>query len=260
MIERMARFGYVAKGFLYAMIGALAAAAAIGAGGKTTDTRGAMSTVMSAPFGRFLLFAMAIGLVGYAGWRVTQGLLDPERHGDGARALLLRASFVVRGLIHAGLAYTAIRLAAHAPVTGGANANADDWTATAFHLPGGGSVVWLVALSFAGFGLWQIFRAATSKLSDQLDSHAASAEAGKWVIAVSRFGIAARGFVFIAIGILFARAAKQHDPSEAGGIAEALRTLAGLGRWPFAAIALGLIAYGVYQFLNARYRRIITPR
>jgi hypothetical protein len=32
--------------------------------------------------------------------------------------------------------------------------------------------------------------------------------------------------------------------------------LEGIGRWPFAAVALGLIAYGVYELVNARYRRI----
>ena len=83
-----------------------------------------------------------------------------------------------------------------------------------------------------------------------------AAEAGRWVVGVSRFGIAARGVVFIAIGWLFLRAATRHDPSEAGGIAEALQTLRDLGRWPFAAIAIGLIAYAGYQVVNARYRRI----
>jgi hypothetical protein len=260
MIERLARFGYVSKGLLYATIGGLAAAAAAGSGGDTTDTRGAMTTVLSAPFGRFLLAAMAIGLLGYAAWRLAQGIVDPEHRGNDAKALALRISFVLRGLVHAGLAYSAIRLATyHAPQSGGANAKADHWTARAFHLPGGEWLVWIAALSFAGFGAYQIYRAAADKLSEQLDTGAASADVGRWVVVVARFGIAARGLVFVAIGFLFARAAKQHDPSEAGGIAEALRSLEGLGRWPFAAIALGLVAYGGYQLINARYRRIEAP-
>ena len=72
----------------------------------------------------------------------------------------------------------------------------------------------------------------------------------------SRFGIAARGVVFVAIAFLLARAAARHDPTGAGGLGDALGTLARLGRWPSAAIALGLVAYGVYQLVNARYRRI----
>ena len=52
------------------------------------------------------------------------------------------------------------------------------------------------------------------------------------------------------------RAAAPHDPGQAGGVRESLLTLAGIGRWALAAAALGLIAYGVYQLVEARYRRI----
>ena len=76
------------------------------------------------------------------------------------------------------------------------------------------------------------------------------------MIGVSRFGIATRGIVFIAIAWPVMRAAREHDPSEADGVRDALGTLQYLGQWPFAAIAVGLIAYGGYQLLNARYRRI----
>jgi hypothetical protein len=69
-------------------------------------------------------------------------------------------------------------------------------------------------------------------------------------------GIASRGIVFIAIGWLLASAARGHDPARAGGIAAGLNRLAMLGRLPLAAIGTGLIAYGVYQLLNARYRAV----
>ena len=76
------------------------------------------------------------------------------------------------------------------------------------------------------------------------------------MVAVSRFGIAARGLVFIAIAWLLGRAAADHDPSKAGGIGDALATLAQLGPIPYAAIGAGLIAYALYELLNARYRRV----
>jgi hypothetical protein len=50
-IERLARVGYTAKGILYITIGYLAAEAALGAGGRVTDTRGALSEVKSATLG-----------------------------------------------------------------------------------------------------------------------------------------------------------------------------------------------------------------
>jgi len=56
--------------------------------------------------------------------------------------------------------------------------------------------------------------------------------------------------------LLFFHAFREHDPAKAGGLADALNEVARLGQWPFVATAAGLIAYGAYQLLSARYRRI----
>jgi hypothetical protein len=78
----------------------------------------------------------------------------------------------------------------------------------------------------------------------------------RFVIGASRFGIAARGIVFGTIGVLLARAIQNHDPRQARGVKQAMLELFSFGRWPFLFVATGLIAYGVYQLINARYRRI----
>jgi Mn2+/Fe2+ NRAMP family transporter len=65
-----------------------------------------------------------------------------------------------------------------------------------------------------------------------------------------------RGIVFIMVALLLAGAALRQSPTRAGGIDDALQSLSALGKWPFTAIAVGLIAYGAYELLNARYRRI----
>ena len=81
-----------------------------------------------------------------------------------------------------------------------------------------------------------------------------------WAVRVSRFGIAARGVVFGVIGVLFVNAALHANPQEAGGVSDALRTLRQqpYGVWILAVIGIGLVAYGVYEFVRARYRRIET--
>ncbi|MEA2725075.1 MAG: hypothetical protein QOH59_2846 [Gemmatimonadales bacterium] len=73
---------------------------------------------------------------------------------------------------------------------------------------------------------------------------------------MSRFGIAARGVVFCLIGFFLARAASRHDAAQVGGIRESLGMIAYFGRWPLVVVALGLAAYGIYELVNARYRRI----
>jgi len=255
-VERLARVGYAAKAVLYGTVGLLAARAALGHGGRTTDQRGAMAAVVAAPFGRALLAVIAVGLLGYAVWRVIEAVFDPERHGGDAKGIALRASFVARGVVHAALAVSAARLALRGGGAAEGGARTEGWTARALELPAGELLVWAAAAILAGYGAWQLWRAAAAKLSKRLDLGRMSAEAGRWVIGVSRAGIAARGVVFVAIALLFARAASRHSASEAGGVADGLRELARLGRLPLAAIAFGLVAYGVYELLNARYRRI----
>ena len=73
--EWLSRAGFVARATIYAIIGVLAFKVAIGAGGKLTNQHGAMSTVANQPFGTFLLTVLAIGLGGYALWRLFRAAL-----------------------------------------------------------------------------------------------------------------------------------------------------------------------------------------
>ncbi len=100
-IERLARFGYLAYGVVYVLVGFLAVQAAIG-GGKTASQEGALSTVLRAPLGKVLLGLIVVGLLGYAMWRLIQGVRDPENEGKDARGIVKRADHVVNGLFHGG--------------------------------------------------------------------------------------------------------------------------------------------------------------
>jgi hypothetical protein len=253
-VERLARIGYAAKAVLYITVGLLAAQAGLGRGGRTVDTQGALRVVHHATFGRVALIVVAAGLLGYAIWRIVEGLVDPDRRGTDAKGLALRATFVGRGVLYGALGITALRLAARER-PGPHYDQTPHWTEVALELPAGDLLVWLAALAIGGYGFYQLYRAYASKLSRQLTL----GELGTtmhWVVGVSRFGIAARGVVFCLIGFLMARAAARHDAAQAGGLRKSMGLLAGIGRWPFVVVALGLVAYGVYELVNARYRRI----
>ena len=170
------------------------------------------------------------------------------------RALALRGGYAVRGAAHGALALAAFRLG-----TGhgdGGSHGPDAWTARVFTLPAGEALVWIAALGVAGYGAYQLYRAWQAKLGRHLALSRVSARTGALLVAVCRFGLAARGAVFLLIGFFLGQAAARHDPHQAGGVRESLLTLAGIGRWALGAVALGLIAYGVYQLVEARYRRI----
>jgi Domain of Unknown Function (DUF1206) len=261
-IEGLARVGFLAKGVLYMVIGSLALQVAARAGGRLTGTRGALTTVLRQPFGHTLLLVAAIGLLGYAAWRVLQGLFDPDRRGDDWRGLAIRASFVARGVVHAALGWQAFRL--YRGLSGSSGTSEREVAAEAFQWPLGDWVVVLAGLGLIGFAAQQIYAAITCRLERNLDVEEMRREAGEWAVGLSRFGVAARALVFAVLGWKIVVAGWSHDPSEVGSMASSLRTLAGqpgeLGRWLFSVTAAGFVAYGFYEIIHARYLHIRRVR
>jgi len=255
-ITRLARLGYAAKAVLYTLVGVLAFGVGRGTGGRTTGSRGALITILSAPFGRVLLGLIAAGLIGYAVWRVVEGITDPDRRGSDLKGLALRGSFIGRGLLHGLLGISAARVALGGVSGGDDGQTAERWSARILDAPGGEAMLMGVGLALIGFSLYQLYRAFASKIGRRIDLTAMSPGAARWAVIVSRFGIAARGLIFGLMGAAVFRAARQQDASEAGGTGESLQAVAQAGRWPLMLVALGLIAYGAYELINARYRRI----
>ena len=260
-IEKLARMGFVAKALLYMTVGALATIAALGLGGatgvegRTVGSRGAMGALLAAPFGQVLLYVIAAGLFGYAAWRTIEAITNPERK-RGWKGVASRVRSAGVALIHFGLAYSAVRIAMGHASEAQDGQSSQTWTARALATPGGTYALYAVALGLAAYGAYQLYCAWRAKLGKQLSLGQMSYRARRWVIGISRFGIAARGIVFITTGGLVAKAVREHDPAEAAGPVRSLRELFSFGTIPFAMIAVGLIAYGLYQLLNAKYRRI----
>ena len=256
-VERLARMGFLAKGVLYVTIGALAVSAALGQRGtKSADRDGAMTAIYSAPLGRALLALLTIGLAGYALWRIVEGIRDPEHRGTSAKGIALRIGYVASGFAHAVFAYTTACVVLHHRAGASEGQHAKDLSARALEIPGGVYALWITAAILLGYGGYQLYCAWTAKLDKELDLGHMGETPRRFVIGVSRFGIAARGIVFGAMGELFARAAMHHAAHESGGVGDSMHWLVQLGRWPFFVIATGVVAYGLYQFICAKYRRI----
>lgn len=256
VIARLARAGYAAKGIIYMVVGGLALRAAIGSGGRATDSRGALATIGEAPAGRALLAGIGIGLVGYALWAVVAGLLDAEDRGDDAKGILLRAAQMFRGAMYALLGVEALRLVMRSAAGGGDGA--EHWTARLLALPWGRWLVAAVAAGIIGYALYQLWRGVHKNLRKRLRVGGADPSVIDWVVRVARFGIVARGVVFLIIGGFLARAAWSSRAQEAGGVRESLLLVASqpFGRVLLGLVAVGLLAYGVWQLVNARYREI----
>jgi hypothetical protein len=258
-IEAWGRLGYAAHGVVYGLVGLLAAQAALGTGGATTDSEGALARIVEAPFGQLALAATAFGLVGYATWRFVQALMDTEGKGSDARGVVTRASYAVAGAAHLALAWAAVRLLLGASgADESSDRHAQDWTALLLAQPLGAWLVGLAGAVVVAVGLYQIYLAYTFKFRDDLDLERMSDAEDTWATRAGRLGHAARGVVFGTIGGFLVVAALQSEPGEARGLAGALATLAAEPSGPglLGAAAIGLIAYGIYSFVEARYRRM----
>jgi hypothetical protein len=258
-IEGLGRFGYAAKGMVYLIVGTLAVQAALGRGGTTTDQRGALAHIASAPFGRSLLVVMAVGLVGYALWKVVVGLLDTEWHGSDMKGIGIRAISIGVGSIYAGLAYSALRIAMGDGNVRGSSQQTQDWTAWLMDQAFGTWLVVLVGLVVIGNGLFQLCRAVKSDLCKELDCGEMGPDGRTWVERIGRAGYGARGVAFLTIGALLIVAALHRNPSEAQGLDGALATLASqpFGPYLLGLVAIGLAAYGIFALVEARYRRMV---
>lgn len=256
-IEPLGRFGYAAKGIVYALIGVLAAQAAFGRGGETTDSQGALQRIVQAPFGKVLLGIVAIGLVGYAIWRLVQAFEDTENKGSDAKGYITRAGYAGVGLAYLGLAFSAVQMITGSNSQG--SGGQQGLTARLLAQPFGQLLVGLIGAVVIGVGAYQLYKAYSAKFREELKLQEMSQTEEQWATRSGRLGFAARGIVFIITGILVITAALQTDASQARGMSGALDTLSQqqYGPWLLGLVALGLVAYGLFCLVEARYRRMV---
>ena len=259
-VELLARTGLVVKGILYAIVGILAWRLAVGLGGKVTGSQGALISVLGQPFGRALILVAAGGLFGYAAWRTAQGLFDTDRRGRSWRALGVRTSYVARGVLHAAVGWQALRLYRGLSARTGTQ---NDIAREVFTWPLGSWVVVVTGLGLFAFAAYQMHRAAKGELGRHFDRERLRREIGSWAIHASRAGIAARSLVFGVVAWYLVRSGWNANPAEVAGSAKAIRAFGyppePFGSWLLGATGLGLIAYGFYEVLQARYRTVRMP-
>ena len=258
-MEILARFGYGARGVVYCLVGGLALMAALGTGGQTNGSRGALQSLLAQPFGRILLAAIALGLLGFAAWRVLEGLTDADHRGASWKALARRGAHVISGGIYASLALFAAGLALGlGAMRRTEDQAARDWTAWLLAQPMGPWLVGLVGLAVIGTGLAFMARGWRGSVTDYL---VLPAEARVWAVRLGRLGFIARGAVFVLIGGFLGLAALHSSSSEVRGLGGALASLETqpYGWALLAVVAAGLFAFGLFGFVQARYRRIEPP-
>lgn len=263
-IERFARFGYAAKGFVYGLVGILALQTALNRGGQTTDQKGVLYEIVEQPFGQALLSFVTIGLIGYAMWRFLQAFMDTDNKGTDLKGLIERFGFGMSAVIYSGFAFTAMKILTGNGESSGeqSDQSAQHWTARFLSQPFGQWLVGLAGAVVIGLGFYYFYKAFTGKFRKELKIRQMTPNEEKWVMVAGRVGLSARGIIFTMIGWFLMQAAYQSDANEAQAIPG---TLEALLRQPYGSlllgvVAVGLVIYGLYMGVHARYRRIHPPQ
>lgn len=248
--ERLGRFGFAAKGVLYGIVALIAIQVALGSG-ELEDKKGALQAVAEQPYGEILLGILAAGLAGYALWRLVEAALGPADE-SGVKALGKRLLSLGKGILYAGICFVAVSILVGAGA--GGSGDEDETTARLLELPAG---VWLVTAAGAGLivaALYNGYRGVTRKFCDDLRGMSAAEE--RWVAGIGIVGHVARLVVFGLMGVFLVKAALEYDPEEAVGLDGALATVAQqpLGPALLGLAAAGLLAYGLFCLVQARYR------
>ncbi|WP_228991963.1 DUF1206 domain-containing protein [Streptomyces sp. DH8] len=257
-VEAGARAGFVARGAIYALVGALALRIALSGGGKQADRGGAVAEISEKPFGKILLWALGVALVGMALWRLSEALfgsVGPDGHKPTKRAMAA-GRFVFYGFV----AYSVLSFAAGGSGSGGGSSDqqSQDVTAMALGWPGGQWIVGIAGVGVACAGLWIAGRAMMRKYRKHLKMSTMSKRVRQTVDFTGVFGGTARGVVFATAGGFAVAAAIEHQADRTKGMDDTLRSFADTpaGPWLLVVIALGLVAFGVFSWANARYRKV----
>lgn len=256
-LKRLARAGLYARAAVYAVVGLLALGLALGRGGETTDTKGALGTIARAPFGTAVLAVLAAGLAALGLWFVVEAIANVEGR-RGWKGAAGRVGQACAGIAYGWLALAAVKLVLGAREGPHGNAAARSWTARALELPAGRVLVALAGAVVLAVGLRRIWTGLRRRFMKKLEVARMGPALARAARVTGAAGLAAQGLVLAVVGGFLFQAALRASPGAARGFDGALAAVARQpsGATLLAAVALGLLAYAAYAALEGRYRRM----
>jgi hypothetical protein len=237
-METTARVGWLARSVLYLIVALLVSRIPLAGGGPQADRSGAFETIADAPFGRWLLGAVVVGLVAFAVWRLWAAAREKDEKPT------RRLGWVGSAVVHLGAAILGLSVLVGRH---GNNQNGQEFTARVLTWPGGRFLVGAIGLAAVGVAANAVRKGIKERFTRDIDMGEVPPRLRPVVIVIGLAGWLGRALVWALIGWFLIRAAVQHDPHEPVGLDQSLRTLAGAG-WGKALIwvvVAGLSAFGL---------------
>jgi hypothetical protein len=256
-LENLARVGLVSYGVVHLLVAWLALQLAWGGGGQSADQSGAMATLLRQPFGKPLLWIIALGLISLAVWQAAEALR--WRRGLSAsgkertKAVKKVVKSIAKAVVYAALAVTAIQFALGSGQS--SSQQQQQRTAGVFGWPGGRFLVGIAALVLIGLGAQHVYKGVKKTFLKQIDMAEAPPKAEKLITRLGQAGFPAKGVALALVGGLLGYAAITFDPAKASGLDGAMRTVldAPFGAWLLTLVALGIVCFGAFLLARARY-------
>jgi Domain of Unknown Function (DUF1206) len=245
----LARLGYAVRGVVYILVGYLALSSA---SEQVRDgTGGALTFIRSIPGGTAILYVSALGLVGYAIYKLIAALYDTENLGGDAKGVAQRAAYLVSAVIYAALSWTALRLATGAASQAGDRNHELASAALSFDL--GPVALGLAGVALIGGAVFQAKSAVDASFMRHISSQAP--QATRWIGCV---GLATRALVFLLMGWSLLRSGWFADSGEVRSLGQAILDMRAMGAL-YTIVGAGISLFGVFSLITARYRAIPDP-
>jgi hypothetical protein len=263
VIEGLARVGYGARGFVYLSAGALTLLAATDHMGDAAGSTGAVGWLAQQAYGPLWLVLLGSGLWAFVAWRVVQSVFDADHQGHDLKGILVRIGQGSSAVFHGLLAATVFE---YLDEFGGAAAEAAEQVAEnrdkaemLLALPMGQWLLVAAGLAVLALGIGNMVRAVRDDFTDSL---ACSADLCRKLSPLARIGYGARGFAHLPLAAFVILAGLRAEPGAVTSLGEALDALEQQpgGSWMLGATAVGLMAFGAFAFVEARWRKIRGPR
>ncbi|MEH6656983.1 DUF1206 domain-containing protein [Leeuwenhoekiella marinoflava] len=250
--EKLARAGMVAKGVVYAIIGTLTAMAAFNLGGSKSGSDSVLEFLAQQAFGNFLLGILALGLFSYTFYRIYEALFGSGDSWSETKGFVKRAGYLVSGVFYGVLGFTAAKMV----VGSGSGSGGNSMISTVLSKPYGPYLVGFVALCLAGKAVFQVYKAYSGKFREDVKESNLGQKERKALIRAGKIGFTARGIVSGIVAFLFFKVALGTGGKVGGKVAAFDFLQDTFGASVMGIVALGLVAYAVFMFIQAKYAQI----
>ncbi|MFJ5957729.1 DUF1206 domain-containing protein [Paenarthrobacter sp. NPDC092416] len=250
-LQIAARAGYAVSGVLHALIGVIGLQLASGRGGEA-DVSGAVAQLAAQPTGPLLLWACFGACAALSLWQVGNAILGYRLDSD--NKLTKRLSAIGQAVVFAGLAATILSF-----VRGSGQSNREstsDWTLTLLKAPFGQALLLAIGAGIMITGIVFAVRGFMRTFAKDL-SLSSSRPVRRFQVGVGVVGYIAKGIALLLFGLLVVIATIRVQPEQSTGLDGSLKALREQPYGPYllAAVAIGLIAYGLFLMVKAKALR-----